>query len=204
MSPRTKNIATLAAIVAPFVLFFLAGRFLIDPWELPRENKGQLLIPHIDMATLKAADEDGNAYNGDDMAGLWTILYVAGSECDTRCKNGLYYQMRQVRQTLGADVDRVRRVILHTAPAGDALNEFLNNNVKGMVSIHAEPQTVNNALAPVYETTAGEPIGDIFLVSPDGQIFMRYPTHENMDATLEEAENIRVDLKRTLKGSLIG
>ena len=204
MSPRTKNIATLSAIVAPFVLFFLAGRFLIDPWELPRENKGQLLIPHIDMATLKAANDDGDAYTGDDMTGLWTILYVAGSECDTRCKNGLYYQMRQVRQTLGADVDRVRRVILHTAPAGDSLNEFLNNNVKGMVSIHAEPQTVNNALAPVYETTAGEPIGDIFLVSPDGQIFMRYPTHENMDATLEEAENIRVDLKRTLKGSLIG
>ena len=204
MSPRTKNIATLAAIVAPFVLFFLAGRFLIDPWELPRENKGQLLIPHIDMAKLNAVNDDGNAYTGDDMTGLWTILYVAGSECDTRCKNGLYYQMRQVRQTLGADVDRVRRVILHTAPAGDSLNAFLNNNVKGMVSIYAEPQTVNNALAPVYETTAGEPIGDIFLVSPDGQIFMRYPTHENMDATLEEAENIRVDLKRTLKGSLIG
>ncbi|MEH6784235.1 MAG: hypothetical protein V7688_10145 [Alcanivorax jadensis] len=204
MSPRTKNIATLSAIVAPFVLFFLAGRFLIDPWELPRENKGQLLIPHIDMASLSAVNDDGDAYTGDDMTGLWSILYVAGSECDTRCKNGLYYQMRQVRQTLGADVDRVRRVILHTAPAGDSLNEFLNNNVKGMVSIHAEPQTVNNALAPVYETTAGEPIGDIFLVSPDGQIFMRYPTHENMDATLEEAENIRVDLKRTLKGSLIG
>ena len=55
MSPRIKNIATLVAIVAPFILFFLAGRFLIDPWELPRENKGQLLIPHIDMATLKAA-----------------------------------------------------------------------------------------------------------------------------------------------------
>ncbi|WP_300522656.1 hypothetical protein [Alcanivorax sp.] len=204
MSPRTKNIATLAAIVAPFVLFFLAGRFLIDPWELPRENKGQLLIPHIDMAKLNAVNDDGNAYTGDDMTGLWTILYVAGSECDTRCKNGLYYQMRQVRQTLGADVDRVRRVILHTAPAGDSLNAFLNNNVKGMVSIHAEPQAVNNALAPVYESTDGEPVGDIFLVSPDGQIFMRYPTHENMDATLEEAENIRVDLKRTLKGSLIG
>ena len=118
MSPRTKNIATLAAIVAPFVLFFLAGRFLIDPWELPRENKGQLLIPHIDMAKLNAVNDDGDAYTGDDMTGLWTILYVAGSECDTRCKNGLYYQMRQVRQTLGADVDRVRRVILHTAPAG--------------------------------------------------------------------------------------
>ncbi|MGB2060408.1 hypothetical protein [uncultured Alcanivorax sp.] len=204
MSPRIKNIATLVAIVAPFILFFLAGRFLIDPWELPRENKGQLLIPHIDMATLNAVDEEGEDYNGDDMAGLWTILYVAGSDCDTRCKNGLYYQIRQVRLTLGADVDRVRRVILHTAPPSEALNDFLNNNVDGMVSIHADPQTVNTALAPVYDTTTGEPIGDIFLVSPDGQIFMRYPTHENMDATLEEAENIRVDLKRTLKGSLIG
>ncbi|HBC17423.1 MAG TPA: hypothetical protein DC022_01400, partial [Alcanivorax sp.] len=122
MSPRTKNIATLSAIVAPFVLFFLAGRCRIDPWELPRENKGQLLIPHIAMANLKAVNDDGDAYTGDDMAGLWTILYVAGSECDTRCKNGLYYQMRQVRQTLGADVDRVRRVILHTATTGDDLN----------------------------------------------------------------------------------
>ncbi len=73
-----------------------------------------------------------------------------------------------------------------------------------MVSIHAQSQTVNDALAPAYEATGGKPMGDIFLVSPDGQIFMRYPTHENMDATLEEAENIRVDLKRTLKGSLIG
>jgi hypothetical protein len=46
-------------------------------------------------------------------------------------------------------------------------------------------------------------VGDIFVVSPDGQIFLRYPTHESMDATLEEAENIRLDLERTLKGSLI-
>ena len=204
MSPRTKNIATLVAIIAPFVRFFLAGRYLIDPWEMPRENKGQLLIPHIDMATLNARDEAGEPYSGEDMAGLWTILYIAGSDCDTRCKNGLYYQVRQVRLTLGEDIERVRRVILHTAPADDSLTAFLNDNVAGMVSVHADPQAVSEALAPVYDPEPSQPVGDIFLVSPDGQIFMRYPTHEDMDATLEEAENIRVDLKRTLKGSLIG
>jgi len=204
MSPRTKNIATMAAIVAPFLLFFLAGRFLIDPWELPRENKGQLLIPHIDIATLNAVDEDGDTYTDEDTAGLWSILYIAGSDCDTRCKNGLYYQVRQVRLTLGEDVDRVRRVIVHTAPASDTLSAFLEDNVKGMVTLHADSDTVNDALAPVYKSSGGTPQGDIFLVSPDGQIFMRYPTHESMDDTLEEAENIRVDLKRTLKGSLIG
>ena len=192
MSPRTKSRVTLLAIVAPFVLFFLAGRYLIDVEELPKVNKGQLLVPHIDMAALNATDSNEQPYDGNDTSTQWTLLYVAGEDCDTRCKNGLYYQVQQVRLTLGEDIQRVRRVILHTAPAGAELQAFLTDKVDGMISIHAAPADVTQA------------IGDIFLVSPDGQIFMRYPTHENMDATLEEAENIRVDLKRTLKGSLIG
>lgn len=204
MSPKTKNIVTLVAIISPFVLFALAGRFLINPWELPRQNKGQLLIPHIDIATLDANDGAGHLFDAEDTKGMWSILYIAGSECDTRCKNGLYYQIRQVRLALGEDIDRVRRVIVHTAPAANSLSEFLDNNVEGMISINAMPDTVQRALAPVYAPESSQPVGDIFLVSPDGQIFMRYPTHENMEATLEEAENIRVDLKRTLKGSLIG
>ncbi|MGB2248652.1 MAG: hypothetical protein ACPH3N_13315 [Alcanivorax sediminis] len=204
MSPKTKNKLTLLAIISPFVLFALAGRFLIDPWELPRQNKGQLLIPHIDIANLGANDGAGHLFDDDDTKGMWSILYVAGSECDTRCKNGLYYQIRQVRLALGEDIDRVRRVIVHTAPAAQSLTEFLDNNVEGMISINASLNAVESALAPVYTPESSQPVGDIFLVSPDGQIFMRYPTHENMEATLEEAENIRVDLKRTLKGSLIG
>ena len=204
MSPKTKNIVTLVAIISPFILFALAGRYLIDLREMPRTNKGQLLIPHIDIADLQVRDDQGNDYTGDDMTGLWTILYVADANCDTRCKNALYYQVRQVRLTLGEDIDRVRRVILHTAPAQESLSQFMTDNVEGMISVHASPDTVRQALAPVYAPAESQPVGDVFLVSPDGQIFMRYPTHENMDATLEEAENIRVDLKRTLKGSLIG
>ncbi len=204
MTPRTKSRVTLLAIIAPFVLFFLAGRYLVDVQELPKVNKGQLLIPHIDMASLNATDSDQQPYDGNNMGNQWTLLYVAGEGCDTRCKNGLYYQVQQVRLTLGEDTKRVRRVILHTAPANTELQTFLTDKVNGMVSIHAASTDVTQALAPVYTPDASQPIGDIFLVSPDGQIFMRYPTHEDMDATLEEAENIRVDLKRTLKGSLIG
>ena len=121
MSPRTKNIATLAAIIAPFILFFLAGRFLINPAELSKVNKGQLLIPHIDMAALHATDSEQQPYDRDDMSNQWTLLYVAGEGCDTRCKNGLYYQVKQVRLALGEDTQRVRRVILHTAPANTEL-----------------------------------------------------------------------------------
>ena len=99
------------AIVGPFVLFFIAGRYFVDPWELPRENKGELLIPHIQLDTLALRDDSGEPYDGEDTAGLWTLMYVAGAECGKACKNGLYYQMRQVQQTLGENMERLRRVV---------------------------------------------------------------------------------------------
>ncbi|EKF75721.1 hypothetical protein A11A3_02592 [Alcanivorax hongdengensis A-11-3] len=194
----------LLAIISPFVLFFLAGRYLVDPWSLPRVNKGQLLIPHIPLASLNASDTGGQPFTGTDTTGKWSLLYIAGPDCDPACKNGLYYQMRQVRLTLGENSQRLRRVILQTAPPGPALSAFLADKVDGMVVLNADLDKVKQALAPAYTPGPSKPRGDIFLVSPDGQIFMRYPTHEDMDATLEEAENIRVDLERTLKGSLIG
>ncbi len=64
----TKSRVTLLAIVAPFVLFFLAGRYLIDVEELPKVNKGQLLVPHIDMASLNATDSNEQPYDGNDMS----------------------------------------------------------------------------------------------------------------------------------------
>lgn len=204
MSPRVKNRLILAAILAPFVLFFVVGRFVIDPWELPRENQGQLIIPHLDLASLQAKDADDTPFDRDDTQGQWTLMYIAGDDCPKACKNALYYQMRQVRRALGEDVDRVRRVIVQTAPPSPAFQAFLKQKVAGMVPVQAALPQVREALEPVYAPQESEPRGDIFLVSPDGQIFMRYPSHEDMDATLEEAENIRVDLKRTLKGSLIG
>lgn len=199
MSSPRNNKLILLAIISPFVLFFIGGRYFIDPWELPRQNQGQLLIPHIQLDSLALTDDSGSTYDDEDTAGLWSLMYVAGEDCDKSCKNGLYYQMRQVQQTLGEDQDRLRRVIVHTAPAGPKLRSFLDDNVAGMVEVYGEPTQVHGALAAATE----QPVGDVFVVSPDGQIFLRYPTHEQIDATLEEAENIRLDLERTLKGSLI-
>ncbi|MBL7251548.1 SCO family protein [Alloalcanivorax marinus] len=203
MSPRTKNRLTLLAIVGPFVLFFIAGRYFVDPWELPRQNKGQLILPHVQLRALALHEDDGGAYNAKDTAGLWSLMYVAGADCGAACKNGLYYQMRQVQRTLGENMDRLRRIVVHTAPASDELRAFLDDKVPGTVEVNGDADTVRQALAPAYEGLEGDAIGDVFVISPDGQIFLRYPTHEDMDATLEEAENIRLDLERTLKGSLI-
>ncbi|ARB44927.1 hypothetical protein [Alloalcanivorax xenomutans] len=204
MSPRSKNRLTLLAILSPFVLFFLAGRYLIDPWELPRQNKGQLLIPHIPVSDLGLMESTEDPYRADDMSGRWTMMYVAGDGCDSRCKNGLYYQMRQVRLALTEDAQRVRRVVVLTRQPDADFRAFLDDNVAGMEEVQGDLETLKATLEAAYGESQSSPVGDIYLVSPDGQIFMRYPTHEDMEATLEEAENIRLDLKRTLKGSLIG
>lgn len=203
MSPRLRNRLILLAIISPFVLFFLAGRYLINPWELPRVNKGQLIIPHVQIATLALTDANGAPYDAKNTTGKWSLLYIAGAHCDTACKNGLYYQMRQVRRTLGDDAPRVRRIVVLTSTPDAGLRQFLDDNVAGMVEVHGKQSTLREALAPVYKPKPSTPVGDIFVVSPDGQIFLRYPTHDDMDATLKEAENIRLDLTRTLKGSLI-
>lgn len=203
MSPRSKSTLTLLAIISPFVLFFIVGRYFFNPWELPRVNKGQLIIPHIPIASLGLKETGGGAYNAEDTDGLWTLLYVAGDQCDKACKNGLYYQMRQVRLTLNENAHRVRRLVVLTGTPDQAFTQFLGNNVAGMEQATGELDAIRNALEPVYPQGNSTPRGDIFVVSPDGQIFLRYPTHESMEATLEEAENIRLDLERTLQGSLI-
>jgi hypothetical protein len=97
----------------------------------------------------------------------------------------------------------VRRLIAHTAEISEELRSFLDDNVAGMVEIQADADAVNHALLP-FMSGASKATNNIFLVAPDGQIFMWYPTHEDIQDVLLESDKILHDLKRTLKGSLIG
>ena len=202
MQERNKNFLVLGLILGVFLAFFLAGRFLVNVDELPRINKGTLIIPHVSIDSLALTSDEGTPYTGADMAGQWTMAYIAGDACDTACKNGLFYLMRQLRLSLDRDATRVRRLIIHTAEADAELREFLNDNVAGMYEAHGQRDVIEAALG---EAMAGaSPLHHIFIISPDGMIFLWYPTHADRDSTLLEADNIRDDLKRTLKGSAIG
>lgn len=202
MQERNKNFLVLGLILGIFVAFFLAGRFLVNVDELPRVNKGTLIVPHVSIDTLALTAEDGSPYTSADMAGQWTMAYIAGDSCDTACRNGLFYLMRQLRLSLDRDAPRVRRLIIHTVEPDSELREFLNNNVAGMYEVTGERDTIEAALGAAM--AGATPLHHIFIVSPDGMIFLWYPTHADRESTLLEADNIRDDLKRTLKGSAIG
>jgi cytochrome oxidase Cu insertion factor (SCO1/SenC/PrrC family) len=203
MTQRNKNILLMLLIIAPFILTMVIVRTFVDLSDLERTNKGTMILPHVQFDALKATHMDGSIFSVDELAGQWNLLYIAAGECDTSCKNSLYYLIKQLRQGLGADAPRVRRLIAHTAEASDELRAFLDEKATGMVELQFDPQSVQEALTPAMEG-ADTAINHIFLLAPDGQIFMWYPSHEDMQDVLLEADKILYDLKRTLKGSLIG
>ncbi len=203
MTTRTKNLLILALMIAPFVLTFLYVRFFVDISDLDKNNKGTLIVPHVDIVDLKPRHLDGSAFTLDELAGQWTMLYIASGDCDTACKNGLYYLIKQLRKSLDVDTPRVRRLIAHTRAASPALREFLDDKVAGMDELLVDSVAVEHALLPFMQG-ASSASNHIYLVSPDGKIFIWYPSHEDINQVLLEADRIRADLKRTLKGSLIG
>lgn len=207
MTTRNKNRLLLLCMVAPFLLTFAYIRLFVDLDEMGRNNKGTLIIPHVDFADLKPRDINGTVLNDEEintrLAEQWTLLYIANGECEVSCKNALFYLITQLRKSLDTDTPRVRRLIAHTRPAGTDLQKFLNENVSGMEEVFIDSVAAEHALVPFMQGESSA-VNHIYIVSPDGKIFIWYPTHENMDDILQEADKIRADIKRTLKGSLIG
>lgn len=203
MTQRNRNLLMMALIIAPFALTMAFVHLFVDVSEMERTNKGALIVPHVQFEDLKPLSVNGERYDTDQLAGQWTMLYIAAGDCESACKNGLYYLIKQLRLALGSDAPRVRRMIAHTAEPGDALRAFLDNEVAGMVELQVDVDAVNHSLLPFMQG-ASRAVDHIFLVAPDGQIFMWYPTHEDIQEVLLESDKILYDLKRTLKGSLIG
>src|SRR5690606_36796500 len=118
-------------------------------------------------------------------------------------KSGLYYLVMHLRKSLDTDTPRVPLDISTTRSPTPELREFLDDKVTGMEELLVDSVALEHALLP-FMKGAGSAVNHIFLVSPDGKIFIWYTTHEDMQDVLLEADRIRADLKLTLKGSLIG
>lgn len=203
LSQRNKNILMTLLIIAPFVLTFAFVRLFVDLENLDRANKGTMILPHVQLEALAARKPDGDFFTVVDTGNQWSLVYLAGSECDSACKNALYYLIRQLRLSLGADSKRVERIVMLSDEPGNELREFLDTNVVGMTELRLEPDAVTRAFGQVFRT-GSDAIGKVFIMSPDGQIILWYPSHAEQEKVLLEADNILADLKRILKGDVNG
>lgn len=203
MTQRGRNFLVLGAMAGIFLVFALAGRFLIDPSEMDKVNRGTLITPHIPVKQLELTTRDGQDRTDAEMSGQWSLMYIAGKQCERGCKNALFYLMTRLRQSLARDADRLRLILVHTTPPSAELQTFMDEKLGSMVELHGNAGTIRQALAPAFEAPDADPLHHLYLAAPDGQIFMWYPTHEDKESLLEEADGIHADLKRTLKGSRI-
>lgn len=203
---RNKNRRNLLLLTLVFVAPIALGYLLyfsnaVDPSS--GVNKGRLIMPPAQLSALKLMDLQGNLINESDIPQKWWLLYVVPDECDARCENALY-QIRQVRRALGKNTSRVERLAV-----------FNENNMQLAQQISAQHeglylyQTSTANLDQGLKQTNSKEIkpsqaNRIYIVDPNGNIMMSYPTYRDKQENILKSRNILDDLNKMLKVSQIG
>jgi hypothetical protein len=185
------------AIVAVFVLPFFIAPLLKAPDQLQKTNKGILIQPHIPLTALQLVFQ-GNPFSVTQLQNRWTMLYVIPENCHDECilaRDHALYAIRQVRLSLDRNMDRVQQLLVLTQEADSELAKLIEQEFSGMMQVNGKRQILNESLPEDHS-----PAGNIYLMSPDGYIFMRYPTFADEGESVLRARDIRADLKKTIKG----
>jgi len=196
--PARRPRWTLAVLVAVFVAPPLTAWLLYFGGWRPGHtvNYGILITPPRPVGPLELERRGGGALDAKSLAGKWTLIQVDRSPCDARCAHRLWVT-RQVRITLGKDLDRVRRVLVLTGPGADPHARAMRAAHPDLIVAGGTPAQ----LARLYRwLDAGEARaveGHVFLVDPRGNLMMRYPRDL-------KPEGLQKDLRRLLKYSRIG
>mgnify|MGYP001768590193 CR=1 FL=1 len=155
-------------------------------------NKGELITPARPLQDVPFTLTDGTtSARADLLKGRWTLLYIGTGRCDEDCRQALW-SMRQTRQLLAADMDRVHRVFIARSECCDM--DFLSAEHPGLEVVRADDPSTADFFA---QFPATEPSHSIYIVDPLGNLMMRFDARENPKGLLS-------DLKKLLKLSHIG
>jgi len=180
---------------------------------VPTTNKGELVIPVLDVSTLDlrtGAGEPAYASFEELVAGVdpeeyeprpWQLLYIGAPECDDSCVQRLYF-LRQLHVRLGRDFERVQRVYVQASdvpgPLPEATAAFIAEQQPDMKVVYAGASALRQQLRTTVPA-GRDPLNEhyIYVVDPLGNVMM-YFTPENT------AEEILSDLDTLLDNSSAG
>ena len=150
-----------------------------------RSNFGELLEP---VTRLEDAVPGSPAIELAD--GRWLMLYKNEGHCDDTCFEALY-KMRQTRQMVGREMERLQRVFLHGETVPDRV--VLEGEHPGLITI------TDKRLASLLEAKrpGDAPPGGIYLIDPLSNLVMYFPPD------LDPRDMVD-DMKHLLKLSQIG
>ena len=170
-----------------FVLYYSGG------WTpAGRTNHGELIAPPRPLGDAPFTLADGTtSARADLLRGKWTLVYVGSGACNEACRKALW-TMRQTRQLLAENIDRVQRVFIANGSCCDT--EFLGREHVGLDVVQAIDPAARDVLA-VFPTQGAA--HSIFIVDPLGNLMMQFDSRENPKGLL-------TDLEKLLKLSHIG
>lgn len=152
-------------------------------------NHGTLVTPPRPIPQMQLETLDATGFDTAALAGNWTLLTVADSNCDGDCETNLYH-LRQIRLAMGEERKRILRILVLNDPA---TTEAIRKRVapfEGTVVVTGPAPARDRLL----ETLAGS--GDatnrVFLIDPLGDLMMAYPP-------VPSARDVLKDLERVLE-----
>lgn len=190
---KRKNPYTIWFVVASFVLPVVLAYITFYFVEITSfTNKGEILNPIVDIASLELTDEKGEIIPRATLTYKWRFISFVGADCNEACKKRLHERL-QVFKTLGKNRHRVIRVIVHLEPANEALKNLIETEYPEALNMNGDANTINAAFGGSSKLDQNE----IYIMDPVGNIMMRFTQDQPM-------KDIQTDIRKLLKASQIG
>lgn len=190
---KRRNPYTVWFVVASFALPVALAYIMFYFVEITSfTNKGEILKPIVDIASLKLTDEKGEIIPRDTLTYKWRFISFVGSDCDEACNKRLH-ESRQVYRTLGKDRHRVLRVIVHLEPASETLKNLIEAEFPEALNMNGDANSINTAFGGTSKLDENE----VYIMDPVGNIMMRFTQDQPM-------KDFQHDIKKLLKASQIG
>ncbi len=169
-------------------------------------NKGELVIPVIDITRLNLRDEQGqpayvafeelvsNVSPKDYEPKPWQLLYLGAAECDAACEERLYF-LRQMHKRLNAEAKRVERVYVQVEDSitqlPEATQALLAEQQNDMKIVYATSANLSEVLAPsVPANTDPANLHYIYVVDPLGNVMMYFTPENTPDEILNDIDKL--------------
>ena len=173
-------------IIGAYAYYFFADDYSMG-------NHGELIQPVIQIDDLSLRHSNGQPIKKDELIHNWKMLYIAGKECDTACKESIYY-MRQINTALGKNANRFEHMIVHQDNMSPEFQEFIIKEHETALHSYISSDKFSEVLTRLPNETTGNAI---YIMDPLGNIMMRFSQGTSPKLILK-------DLNRLLKISRIG
>lgn len=195
-----KNRKKLIIIIAWFIIPLFAAitwyKLLPDDYRpSSTTNNGDILEGIFTLEPFSHQAVDGTTYSNVDVEKVWTLVQFVEGECDEACSKSLY-NTRQMRISMGKDIDRLNRVALVSATEQSASNQKMWASHPDLTIL----MTNENGIAAQIKNKVTElkiQTNSLFLIDPLGNVMMHFSPEL-------EPKKVKKDIRKLFKLSHIG